>query len=69
MVRHVILWKLKGELSAERKEEVKSGIKTNLEGLCGKIEGADKPAYPHERIAVLLCGFNVGKSFRRRKRT
>lgn len=39
MVRHVILWQLKDGLSAEEKETVKKGIKEELEGLKGKIEG------------------------------
>ena len=36
MVKHVILWKLKEELTAEEKENVKVGIK---EGLAGNIPG------------------------------
>ncbi|MCR5195476.1 MAG: Dabb family protein [Pseudobutyrivibrio sp.] len=39
MVKHVILWTLKDELSAEEKEQVKKGIKEGLEGLAGKIPG------------------------------
>ena len=39
MVKHVILWKLKEEYSAEEKEEIKKGIKSGLEGLKGKIDG------------------------------
>lgn len=39
MVKHVILWKLKEELSAEEKETVKAGIKEGLEGLKGKVPG------------------------------
>ncbi|MBR0430351.1 MAG: Dabb family protein [Lachnospiraceae bacterium] len=39
MVKHVILWTLKDELSAEEKQQVKSGIKEGLEGLQGKIPG------------------------------
>ncbi len=39
MVKHVILWNLKDELSAEQKEEVKAGIKAGLEGLKGQIPG------------------------------
>lgn len=36
MVKHIILWKLKGEFN---NDEVKLGIKNNLEGLLGKIDG------------------------------
>lgn len=39
MVKHIILWQLKDELSAEEKEQVKAGIKEGLEGLQGKIPG------------------------------
>ncbi len=39
MVKHVILWQLKDELSAEEKENVKLGIKEGLEGLKGKVPG------------------------------
>ena len=39
MVRHVILWTLKEQESPERLEEVKAGIKANLEGLKGQIPG------------------------------
>lgn len=39
MVKHVILWKLKEEYSAEEKNSIKEGIKQGLEGLKGKIHG------------------------------
>lgn len=39
MVKHVILWQLKDELSASEKDNVKKGIKEGLEGLFGKIPG------------------------------
>ena len=39
MVKHVILWQLKDELSAKEKAAVKAGIKEGLEGLSGKIPG------------------------------
>ena len=39
MVKHMILWQLKDEYSAEEKAEIKQGIKTGLEGLKGKIPG------------------------------
>lgn len=39
MVKHVILWTLKDEFSAEEKTEIKKGIKEGLEGLAGKIPG------------------------------
>ncbi len=39
MVKHVILWTLKDELSELEKEEVKKEIKEGLEGLKGVIPG------------------------------
>ncbi len=39
MVKHVIVWTLKDEYSAEEKENIKKGIKEGLESLKGKIPG------------------------------
>ena len=39
MVRHIILWQLKDELSEEEKDRVKVEIKEGLEGLVGKVPG------------------------------
>ena len=39
MVKHIILWQLKDELTAIEKETVKLGIKEGLEALTGKIDG------------------------------
>ncbi|MGN0161860.1 MAG: Dabb family protein [Lachnospiraceae bacterium] len=39
MVKHVILWQLKDELTQEERNEIKMGIKEGLEGLKGKIPG------------------------------
>lgn len=39
MTHHIILWKLKDELSDKRKAEIKKTIKEGLEGLDGKIPG------------------------------
>ena len=39
MVKHVILWNLKEEYSAEEKEQIKAVIKKEIEGLNGKIPG------------------------------
>ena len=38
MVKHVILWQLKDELSAEEKATVKAGIKEGLESLSVNID-------------------------------
>lgn len=39
MVKHIILWKLKDNLSEEEKKSVKIGAKAGLESLQGKIPG------------------------------
>lgn len=39
MVKHVILWQLKAELSEAEKATVKKEIKEGLEGLLGKVPG------------------------------
>ena len=39
MVKHIILWKLKSEFTAEQKAEAKAECKRRLENLNGKIPG------------------------------
>ncbi len=39
MVKHVILWTLIDELSADEKVSIKQGIKEGLESLKGKVPG------------------------------
>lgn len=39
MVKHIILWQLKDELSEEEKKEIKAQMKEGLEGLAGKVPG------------------------------
>lgn len=39
MVKHVILWTLKDNLTREEKAVIKKGIKEGLEGLAGRIPG------------------------------
>ena len=41
MVKHVILWTLKSELSDAEKAEVKAGIKEGLEGLTNMLDDED----------------------------
>ncbi len=51
MVKHVILWKLKDELSAEEKVKVKAGIKAGLEGLKGVVPGLESIVVHTEGLA------------------
>lgn len=39
MVKHIILWRLREDLTAEEKKNVKRDIKAGLEGLAGRIPG------------------------------
>lgn len=39
MVKHIILWKIKDEISPQEKENIKIGVKEGLEGLFGKVPG------------------------------
>lgn len=39
MVKHIILWKLRSELSAEEKQTKAQAIKQGLEGLKGQVPG------------------------------
>lgn len=39
MVKHVILWTLKSEYTAEEKQQIKANIKRELEALQGQIPG------------------------------
>lgn len=51
MVKHIILWQLKDELSAEEKAAVKAGIKEGLEALAGKIPGLTEIKVQTEGLA------------------
>ena len=41
MIKHIILWQLSDELTAEEKLKTALAAKKNLEGLKGKIEGLE----------------------------
>lgn len=56
MVKHIILWKLKEELSEQEKNEVKKGIKQGLESLVGKVPGL---VDVHVQIDGLLASSNA----------
>ena len=59
MVKHIILWTLKEEFSAEEKEKIKVGIKEGLEGLAGQIPGlreiqVQMECMPSENVDIML---------------
>ena len=39
MIKHIILWNLKDDFSADEKREIKKNIKKEIENLMGKIPG------------------------------
>ena len=51
MVKHVILWQLKDELTAEEKATIKREMKESLEGLVGKIPGLVEMKIQTEALA------------------
>lgn len=63
MVKHVILWQLKDELTAEEKKEVKKGIKEGLEGLTGKIPGLLEITVQIEGLASSNADVMLDSSF------
>lgn len=51
MVKHIILWQIKDELTEIEKADIKAGIKEGLEGLLGKIEGLTEIKVETEGLA------------------
>lgn len=52
MVKHVILWQLKDELTVEEKTTIKKEMKESLEGLVGKIPGLLEMKIQTEALAT-----------------
>ena len=63
MVKHIILWQLKDELSAEEKVAVKAGIKEGLEALAGKIPGLTEIKVQTEGLASSNADVMLDSSF------
>ncbi len=62
MVKHIILWTLKEELSDAEKAAIKAGIKEGLEGLVGKVPGLlDVKVHINGRLAQQQCRRNAGQ--------
>ena len=53
MVKHIILWQLKDELSPSEKEIRKQKIKESLESLPGKVPGLS-PLFRH--LCIIVSG-------------
>lgn len=56
MVKHIILWKLRSELSAEEKQTRAQAIKQGLEGLKGQVPGL---VDIHVQISGVLSSSNA----------
>ena len=56
MVKHIILWKLRSELSAEEKQAKALAIKQGLEGLKGQVPGLVEI---HVQIEGVLASSNA----------
>lgn len=63
MVKHVILWTLKEQDSADKITEIKEGIKTGLEGLAGKIPGLLDIKVNIEPLPSSNCDVMLDSSF------
>lgn len=63
MVKHIILWQLKDELSVEEKVAVKAGIKEGLEALAGKIPGLLEIKVQTEALASSNADVMLDSSF------
>ena len=63
MVKHIILWQLKDEYSAEEKEAIKAKIKAGLEGLKGQIPGLLDIKVQTERLASSNADLMLDSSF------
>ena len=63
MIKHVILWTIKEEYTAEQKQEIKRGIKEGLEGLNGKIEGLVELKVITDRLESSNCDVMLDSTF------
>lgn len=63
MVRHIILWKIKEEKTAEEKKMIKEGVKAGLEGLVGKIPGLIEIKVQTESLASSNADLMLDSTF------
>lgn len=68
MVKHIILWQLKDELSDAEKAAVKAGIKEGLEDLVGQVPGllevhVNINGLPTSNADVMLESFEALKGY------
>lgn len=63
MVKHIILWQLKDELTEEEKVKVRAGIKEGLESLAGKIPGLVEIKVQAEYLATSNADVMLDSTF------
>ena len=63
MVKHVILWTLKEEYTADEKSKIKAEIKAGLEGLKGQIPGLVEIKVNTEPLASSNCDVMLDSTF------
>ena len=63
MVKHIILWQLKDELSDAEKAAVKAEIKAGLEGLAGQIPGLISIAVQTEGLPSSTADLMLDSAF------
>ncbi|MBO4495901.1 MAG: Dabb family protein [Clostridiales bacterium] len=63
MVKHMIIWTLKDEYSAEEKAKIKAEIKEGLEGLKGQIEGLVEIKVETEGLESSNCDLMLDSLF------
>ena len=63
MVKHIILWQLKDELSDTEKAAVKAEIKAGLEGLAGQIPGLISIAVKTEGLPSSTADLMLDSAF------
>ncbi len=64
MVKHIIIWKLKPELSEEEKSEAKAKIKAGLEGLKGVIPGLEEISVKTEFLSSSTGDIMLDSTFK-----
>lgn len=64
MIKHIILWTLREELSEAQKVSIKQGIKAGLEGLKGEIPGLlDIQVHTEGRLPSSNCDVMLDSTF------
>ncbi len=64
MIRHIILWKLKSDIPADKVAGVKADIKSSLEALPGVIDGLISLKVHTEGLATSTCDLMLESELR-----